>query len=267
MDRRCHAAGGPVVARAPGSMEFEEHPDAAWVASLTSASLRVAHRLLRDAARETALFRHLVREHTAEGRPSYIEIDAPFELYAMVRKIRPRHVVEVGVSSGVSSAYLLQALERNGVGTLHSVDLPKRPPATPRPSRYGSWSLPPGRESGWAVPFRLRRRWDLRLGDKAGVLPLLAEELPEIDLFVYDVPHEDTATYREFRTLDRRMPAGAVAIADHGPTGGLCSALRRWGRDREAGPVRREGLGLYGIRLGRRRRPGTRPSASGRHSH
>ncbi len=241
-------------------MEIESDPDAEWVAALAGVPVSAAQGTLAEASAETRLFRHLAREHAAEGRPSYIEIDAPLELYALVRLLRPRHVVEVGVSSGVSSAYLLQAMARNGTGTLHSVDLPKHPPRTSPPSRNASWSLPPGRSSGWAVPFPLRRRWDLRLGDKTDVLPLLADELPSIGAFVYDVPHEDTATSAEFRLLDRRMRRGAVAIADHGPTGGLCSALRRWARDRRATPVRRSGLGLYGIRLGPRR-------ASGRDSH
>lgn len=104
------------------------------------------------------------------------------------------------------------------------------------------------------MPFALRKRWDLRLGDKAEVLPLLAEELPRIDLFVYDVPHDDDRTRAELARLDPVVPAGAVAIVDHGPGGGLCEALRIWGRSRGSEPVRRRELGLYGVRT-RRSRP------------
>lgn len=237
-------------------METETDADPLWVAALGRVSEANARRHLEEAASERALFRYIAREHAREGRRSYVEIDAPWELYALVRILRPRHVAEVGVSSGVSSAYLLQALERNQRGTLHSVDLPSYPAnrATGLRTRAGSWTLPPGRSSGWAVPPSLRPRWDLRLGDKRHVLPRLAEQLPEIQLFVYDVPHEDTATFQEFRGLDRRLPSGSVAIADHGPSGDLCDALARWGRCRSAAPVRRAGLGLYGIRLGPRRR-------------
>lgn len=230
-------------------MRPEENPDPAWVAGLSGRTLEAARSALEEARAERKLFSQLAREHDREGRDSYVEIDAPLELHALVRLLRPTHVVEVGVSSGVSSAYLLNALEKNGVGTLHSVDLPARPRVTRSgvPSR-ASWSLPPGRTSGWAVPFRLRKRWDLRLGDKADVLPLFAKELPKVDILVYDVPHNDRGTLQEFSALDPLLPKGGVAIADHGPGGELCSALRLWARDRRATPLRCSDLGLFGMR-------------------
>jgi hypothetical protein len=240
-------------------MQPEQDPDTAWVRGLSGAGERECQEALGEAQRERRLFSHIAREHEREGRKSYVEIDAPLELHALVRLLRPDHVVEVGVSSGVSSAYLLNALEKNGEGTLHSVDLPSRPRRDPEAGKppQNSWSLPPGRSPGWAVPSRLWRRWDLRLGDKAVVLPMLANQLRRVDLFVYDVPHEDSATRREFRVLDPLVPKGGIAIVDHGPGGGLCAALRSWGRDRQARPIRRASLGLYGARLGKRGRSST----------
>jgi cephalosporin hydroxylase len=226
----------------------EKDPDTDWVADLAGVPVTAARSAIEEAINETALYRHLTREHRAEGRRSYVEIDAPLELHALVQLLRPRHVIEVGVSSGVSSAYILAALERNGAGTLHSVDRPSRP-RSPTKSRGGtSWSLPPGRMSGWAVPSRLKGRWDLRMGDKADVLPLLAKELPTAELFVYDVPHDCLESVREFQALDPLLPKGAVAIVDHGPGGDLCPALRGWATSRGGHPVRRKGLGLFGMR-------------------
>lgn len=231
-------------------MQPETQPDAAWVAALSGATRASADDALRKAVGERRLFSHIAREHRAAGRSSYVEIDAPLELYAIARLTRPRHVVEVGVSSGVSSAYLLAALDRNGSGTLHSVDRPKR--EAPRRDGAGrttaSWSLPPGRSSGWAVPDRLRPRWDLRIGDKKVVLPLLAEELDRIDLFVYDVPHDDQAALGEFRAIDARFAGDGVGIADHGPGGGMCPSLARWARGRASRPRQCQALGLYGFR-------------------
>ncbi len=245
-------------------MHPETDPDAGWVAGLTGRSVAVCERELRAASRNRRLYDHLARLHRSEGRESYVEIDAPLELEAITRLLRPRHVVEVGVSSGVSSAYLLRGLVRNGRGTLHSIDLPAlpRPRKGAPPPRY-SWSLPPGRSSGWAVPRSLRRGWDLRLGDKTDLLPLLARELPRIDLFVYDVPHDDAETAREFRILDRCLSPRGVVIVDHGPGGGLCPALAQWARRRGRLPLRRRDLGLFAFGPGASRRPAP-PSGGGR---
>jgi Methyltransferase domain len=232
-------------------MRAEDDVDVPWVAGLAACEPGAADRHVQEAGRERRLFNHIAAEHAKEGRASYIEIDAPLELYAIVRLVRPRHVVEVGVSSGVSSAYLLQALERNEHGTLHSIDRPKRTPSRPRTrpaSNNPSWSLPPGRESGWAVPESLRRRWDLRIGDKSDIIPLLTEELDRVDLFVYDVPHDDRRSQQEFFRLDSRLTRNGIAIVDHGPGGGLCPALAQWARWRNATPSGRAGLGLYGFR-------------------
>lgn len=231
-------------------MQAETDPDIRWVEALSHRPSTACAAAIREAQAQRRLFSHLAEEHDTEGRVSYVEIDAPLELHALVRLLRPTHVVEVGVSSGVSSAYILNAMEMNGFGTLHSVDLPSlgRPRAgSGKPPRM-SWSLPPGRSSGWAVPFPLRKRWDLRLGDKADVLPILAEELPAIGLFLYDVPHRDQITRTELRRLDRLIPPAGVVIVDHGPGGELCAALRTWAKGREARPVGRTGLGLYGAR-------------------
>ncbi len=241
-------------------MRWEEHPDAGWVSRLAGVGERRAIGALAEAGAERRLFAHLKRAHRAGGRPSYVEIDAPFELYAIVRLRRPRHVVEVGVSSGVSSAYLLRALERNGSGTLHSIDLPRFDGGGrgPRRPNTASWAIPEGRSSGWAVPMSLRARWDLRLGDKRAVIPILTDDLPRVDLVVYDVPHSDRDAAREFHCLDRRLSASGIAIADHGPGGGRCAALQGWAVRRGSTAVRCGELGLYGFRSSRAaRRPST----------
>jgi hypothetical protein len=231
-------------------MLAEENPDPAWVQALSGRRLEACEQAIEEAQGQRKLFNHLAREHRSEGRRSYIEIDAPLELHALVRLGRPTHVVEVGVSSGVSSAYLLRAMELNGRGTLHSVDLPKLAAKRENGGHVArdSWSLPPGRSSGWAVPFPLRKRWDLRLGNKTDVLPLLAEELPRVDLLVYDVPHRDVTTKEEFARLAPLLPRGGVVIVDHGPGGELCDALRDWSQEEGAAPAGRAGLGLYGFR-------------------
>jgi len=81
------------------------------------------------------------------------------------------------VASGVFSAYLLLALERNQKGTLHSVEV-------------GDPSYRPARRvPGSIVPDWLRSRWQLHIGDALTVFPDLFQELGEVDMFVHDSLH------------------------------------------------------------------------------
>lgn len=96
-------------------------------------------------------------------------------LYLLIRLIKPDLVVETGVSSGASSAYILRALKDNKKGKLYSIDLP--------------FEFSTGRKSGWLVPEVLRDRWDLRIGDTKEMLAPLLKEIGEIDFFVHDSLH------------------------------------------------------------------------------
>ena len=49
-------------------------------------------------------------------------------LYAIFRHLRPQVAVETGVANGFSTAFALLALDHNGEGHLHSVDLPREAP-------------------------------------------------------------------------------------------------------------------------------------------
>ena len=85
-------------------------------------------------------------------------------------------MVETGVADGATSAYILQALEDNGRGHLHSIDLP-------------SERLPPGAAPGWIVDASLRHRWTLRIGASGQLLEPLLSELDSIDVFLHDSLH------------------------------------------------------------------------------
>src|SRR5437899_4652454 len=106
--------------------------------------------------------------------------------YALCRQFKPEIAVETGVWYGYSTGYVLQALHDNDKGELYSVDLPNVTYALDAKyklsgERQATHSLPQGMPSGFAVPQRLRGRWDLRLGDAKVELPKLLEELGRVD--------------------------------------------------------------------------------------
>lgn len=122
--------------------------------------------------------------------------------YAVVRALRPEIIVETGVASGVSSAYLLLALQRNQKGILHSVDIGD--PAY----------LPADKSPGWIVPDWLRTRWRLHLGDVATVLPGLLRDLGEVDIFIHDSVHTYEHMKFEFELAHPRTKHGGLMLAD-----------------------------------------------------
>jgi predicted O-methyltransferase YrrM len=121
--------------------------------------------------------------------------------YLMCRLLEPDAVVETGVAYGVSSAFVLRALEENGRGVLHSVDLP---PLRPEYERF--WGI--------AVSGALRSRWRLHRGASRRVLPPLLEGMGSVDLFVHDSLHTHRNMQREFEVVWPRLRAGGVLVAD-----------------------------------------------------
>ena len=103
--------------------------------------------------------------------------------YAAARVLQPDVVVETGVASGVSSAYLLVALEQNQKGKLHSIEIGD--PAY----------LPTDKQPVWIVPEWLRPRRRLHIGDVRAVLPGLLAEVRKVDLFIHDTLH----TYEQMK--------------------------------------------------------------------
>jgi predicted O-methyltransferase YrrM len=121
--------------------------------------------------------------------------------YAVTRSLRPRAVVETGVCYGVTSAYLLAALQANEEGHLYSVDLP---PLGENGDDY----------VGWLVPPELRDRWTLQRGRSSRLLGPLIAGLGTIDLFVHDSQHTYKNMKEKFDTAWPALRGGGVLISD-----------------------------------------------------
>ena len=113
-------------------------------------------------------------------------------LYLLIRLTQPDTVIETGVSSGASSAYILRSLHDNNRGRLYSIDLPPE-------------NLPGGKESGWIVPQYLRDRWSLHIGDSKELLEPLLDSVGEIDCFIHDSLHTYEHMLWEFRTVWKHL--------------------------------------------------------------
>lgn len=179
--------------------------DERFLAAVTNTRVRQIRGFLQE---PFATFEFLTHLRTCEGvfRQGMASADLwakkVLVQYAAVRALQPETVVETGVASGVSSAYILLALERNQKGGLHSIEIGD--------SSY----LPVGKEPGWIVPDRLRTRWRLHIGDVAAVLPSLLHDLGEVDIFIHDSLHSYEHMKLEFEMARPYIRHGGLLLAD-----------------------------------------------------
>jgi hypothetical protein len=222
-------------------------PNVAWIAALSGANRREIGEVLEELETLLPLEEEIRHRHLSAGREVYAQIRAPFELFALTRLLRPEHIVEAGVSSGVSSAHFLAALRRNRRGRLHSIDMPFRQRGAALARGEPNVAVPPGRESGWAVPERLRERWDLRIGPSQELLPKLVTELDGVGLFLHDDLHTPAHLGFELETVRPKLAPGAVVLADN--TRWTGEAFPRFARAVGSRVVRRGRGDLVGLRL------------------
>jgi predicted O-methyltransferase YrrM len=108
-------------------------------------------------------------------------------LYALCVMTKPSIVVETGVAYGMSSAYILSALEKNKRGKLYSLDFTFRP-----------WE---SKEMlGSIIPDKLKDRWELIFKRSSSGLHSLLESLGTVDIFIHDSQHTFRNMLFEFNT-------------------------------------------------------------------
>jgi predicted O-methyltransferase YrrM len=133
---------------------------------------------------------------TADGRVVPLEgavsLDEARFLGAVVRGVRPRCSVEIGLAGGVSTVAILQALEENGGGEHHVVD--------PYQANYGDAGLELVRAAG------LERRMVFHRAFPEEVLP----GLPSLDFVFIDGSHLFDLTLMEFVLADKKLAVGGL---------------------------------------------------------
>jgi predicted O-methyltransferase YrrM len=160
-------------------------------------------------------------------------------LYAVLRKLRPRIAVETGVANGFSTAFSLLALDKNGEGELHSIDLPREVGRDYEPGAFyegeGRAGIPAGSEPGWLIPPELKQRWTLILGKSQEELPPLLERLGEIDSFMHDSEHSYDCMWFEYNRAWPALRDGGVLVSDDVNS---TEAFPRFAAEHDLKPVR-----------------------------
>jgi hypothetical protein len=122
-------------------------------------------------------------------------------LYALTRALQPQRTVEVGTFIGVGSTHVLLALDANGSGTLHSLDVA---------------------EQEWVIPDALRARWTFEAVDARYYT------WQGVDFVVEDSDHTRELTAQVLRSAMSHGARCVVSHDAHNATVGseICGAFR-----------------------------------------
>jgi predicted O-methyltransferase YrrM len=225
---------------APHMHDYDWQDPATGLATLESAAaIDIQSHLADDALTqiESQIQRNFAR--LGDDRPFHAHHNGDARLartcYAIARGLRPARAVETGVCYGVTSAFLLGAMQQNGAGHLHSIDLP---PLARSADKY----------VGSLIPTPLRTRWTLHRGNAQRLLPPLLQKLGTIDFFLHDSLHTYEHMKLEFEVAWAVLRPGGLLMSDdiEGNTAFLEHAARA---DVRASVVMKfsEGDALFGI--------------------
>jgi hypothetical protein len=123
-------------------------------------------------------------------------------IWCSVIHSKPRRVIETGVARGVTSRFILEALERNGSGSLLSIDLPPQLKAELHD------------QIGAAVPPEVRGQWTYVRGSSRRRLPRVLSQLKTTDLFVHDSRHTERNVRFELDLVWEALDPGGILVVD-----------------------------------------------------
>ena len=156
---------------------------------------RYVDELVGDRALAERLSRRLAARRDRKSRPLY---GRRIGWYVAARVLKPRLLVETGVSDGLGSAVLIRAVERNA--------------AEGSPGRVIGIDIDPS--AGWLLDDELRRGHELVIEDSHTALPRLLRG-QALDLFIHDSNHHYEHEASEYRLVEPHLAADAVILSDN----------------------------------------------------
>jgi predicted O-methyltransferase YrrM len=177
--------------------------------------------LLVEIDRKKSEFEKSISGFTYRGNPygfAGMRPEVSTRLYGLVREFKPKTLIETGVCNGVSTAVILAALERNKAGSLYSIDFPEYTDTDYEQGTFWEGKLgaviPKGIPPGWLIPNKYRKRWHLTLGRSQEKLPVLLNELGEIDFFLHDSEHSYECMIFEYQQAWGYLKPGGLLVSD-----------------------------------------------------
>lgn len=135
--------------------------------------------------------------------------------YVLVREFKPKIFIETGVMHGLTSQFLLHAIDKNSFGKLISIDYPSYYETGPSNKDGYTETLPPKREPGWAVSKRYKPLWELLIGKSVDRLPEVLKQHQAIDIFLHDSEHTYETMWDEMTMCWDKIKEGGLLICDN----------------------------------------------------
>ncbi len=173
--------------------------------------------------------------HTYRG---YSDGDLAFATacYCAIAHLAPEIVVETGVARGVTTRFILEALERAGHGHLWSIDLPHPFDKT----LHG--------QTGAAVGTALRTRWSYVGGSSRRRLRSVLRSVGPVGVFIHDSLHTARNTRFEMdHVFPALLPGGLMLVDDISTHAGFSSFAEEHPDTRHLVCRAADGQGLFGI--------------------
>jgi len=178
----------------------------AWfVANIAGIDINTTYGYLDEVLNDAALKRHIAEATRSSPRRWLAEPSARLGRrigwYALVRTLKPQHVVETGTDKGLGSVVLAAALLRNGSGRLTTID--NNPAA------------------GYLIGGQYASVVDRTIGDSVDTLGSLSD----VDFFLHDSDHAAAYERRELETVAGALTVDAIVLSDNAE---LTDELAQW---------------------------------------
>jgi Methyltransferase domain len=176
-----------------------------FVANVAGVDVQTARGYIDEVVSDDALRCHIADATRSSSRrwladPSAL-LGRRIGWYALVRALKPRHVVETGTDKGLGSVVLAAALLRNGFGRLTTID---NNPA-----------------SGYLISGSYAPVVDRVIGDSVSTLA----SLRDVDIFLHDSDHSAEYERSEIETVANVLTSDALVMSDNSE---LTDELARW---------------------------------------
>lgn len=142
--------------------------------------------------------------------------------YLLTRLMNPNTVLEVGVANGVSTAYMLGALEElDSTADIRAIDKPQfeseiRSKRGKRGLSGVGGIIPDEQEAGWVAPKdqRSKHGYQYYVGDFTQILPEVVNSMPPIDLAIYDASKDSEEMKMAYDSLIESLSPNGVLVSD-----------------------------------------------------